>query len=99
MRDRYHLERVEGEETIVGDKRQYLPYYLDWKCPDCGTTNTCDLRGGGRHGTYLSYPKWGEETTIPLLCNECDHIEPVVELSVIPNITLEMADVNHMEEP
>lgn len=98
MSDRINLKEANSENTPPGDKRQYFPHILEWECPDCGAEQTVDFRGGGRNGRYLSYPEWGEEYREPLLCNECDHVEPVEEAVLIPRITLELVGLGDPDE-
>lgn len=81
------LRKVERDISLQGSKRQYLPYLLEWECPECGGKNTTDFRQN-----YISYPVWGEETTVPLFCNRCEHFEPTIEVSVVPDISLEVEE-------
>ena len=72
------------DDEMEGEKRQYLPYVLEWECPECGEQRETDLSEG-----YLSYAVWGEFLEIPLFCLDCDKLEPVKhgELHGIPKVS------------
>jgi len=72
------------EPRLGGRKRQYLPYVLEWECPECGEQRETDLSE-----KYLSYPTWGEFLKIPLFCMECDEVEPVKQGKLRPDVTVE----------
>lgn len=65
------IKRVEG--SVEGDKRQYVPYLIKWKCPGCGVF--CEINFSDDH--YLSYPEFPGEKEVGLYCHECDHEETV----------------------
>jgi predicted RNA-binding Zn-ribbon protein involved in translation (DUF1610 family) len=62
-----------------GDKRQRVPFVIEWKCPKCGAEHMDDYSGS----EYLSYPIWGKPQETHLYCPECGHEQPVT-------ITVEM---------
>jgi len=73
----------EDRESLEGKKRQYLPYTVEWTCPQCGSDKVTDLTE-----TYLSYPVWGEQYDIPLFCMDCDELEPVKTAEIVPDVTV-----------
>lgn len=58
------LTDAEGGFDSEGSKRTYMPYILEWTCPDCGYKNVWDLRSD-----YLSYPVFGKVEDLTLYCN------------------------------
>lgn len=76
------IERVEAD--LTGAKRQRIPVTIEWECPECHQTNTLDLTE-----RYLSYPEWGEPLDVGVFCMDCDEVEPITELTIVPDITIE----------
>lgn len=61
-------------QGLDGDKRQYMPYVLEWKCAGCGVDCKIDFTDD-----YLSYPDLtGKKPYIfSGYCGECDHETPI----------------------
>lgn len=76
----------EVNSTLEGAKRQPIPVVIHWNCPECGEERETDLR---KH--YLLYPEWGEQVEVPGFCLDCDEVEPVRMLTVVPRLTVESA--------
>jgi rubrerythrin len=60
------------DKRCEGEKRQRVPYIIEWTCPKCGENHVRDFAGDH----YLSNPIWGEPSTEHLYCDECDHEFP-----------------------
>lgn len=67
-----------------GDKRQYLPYILKWKCDKCGENMGRDLSE-----EYLSYPQLDTPFEMDLYCWECENETTVkVKLEIVYNFEI-----------
>jgi hypothetical protein len=88
------LKKVDGCFDTEGVKRQYMPYIIEWTCPDCGERNTWDLRD-----QYLSYPPFNKPYDLEFYCcggqdtddgwEECGYIG---QKKAIVRLTLEFVD-------
>lgn len=78
-----------GDKVWHGDKRQYFPYVLRWRCETCGGENETDFSGA-----YLSYPAFETAYEVSLSCSKCDakHGEPRHTIKLIPRLVLEIAE-------
>lgn len=56
----------------INVKRFYLPFEINWTCPNCKEKGKQDL-----NHDYLSYPIAGKPFTHTLYCYDCDHEETV----------------------
>lgn len=83
------LCEVDSGDDIEGDKRQYMPWLLRWRCEKCGDANEVDFSSD-----YLSYPVFGKEYEVTLCCHRCGSKdgEPSHVVKVIPRLTLELVD-------
>ena len=82
---------IRQPDEIEGAKRQYVPYKIVWKCPDCGTDNQTDYTGY----MYLCNPIWGKPEKDSLDCSNCDYHGTVI---FKPDITIEIIDAYEEEE-
>jgi len=83
------------DDATHGDRRQQLPYVIEWVCPECGADRTHDL-----NSSCLLTPRWGEPTIVSLFCTDCDVHEPTATVQVIPDVTLRLSivDTDHAHE-
>jgi hypothetical protein len=84
----FEMFEVDPGDVQEGEKRQYMPWALRWRCEKCGGENIKDFSSD-----YLSYPKFGVVNAVQLACGKCDaeHGEPSHTISLIPRLTLEVA--------
>lgn len=87
------MKLVKNNDTnFQGKKRQYMPYKLEWECPECGEENIHNFS----EYLYLSYPKFGEPYEVGLYCDndECgEDMEPIKTIEVIPDLKMEIKEV------
>lgn len=78
------IVRLRGEGVEL-DKRTYVPFRVESKCPNCGRIVKIDLTDD-----YLSYPVTGEVSTLGFghCDDECQH---EWEVDVILDVTLVLA--------
>lgn len=77
------LVRVNKGRGLEGKKRQYMPYELEWECPECREKNVHKFY----KYDYLSYPTFGKPYEVELLCkNDCE----VMTVEVVPDLKLEV---------
>jgi len=81
------LTPIKNNKGIEGDKRQHIPYVLEWVCPECAVIHKIDFTRD-----HLSYPEFGgEPAEAYLYCGEgdCDY-ESTVNISLKITATLEI---------
>lgn len=69
---------IQSRGTVIGEKRQRLPYVLTWTCPRCKVQVEQDYSS---RGWYLSEPQIPGVHKISFYCEDCD-ITEVVDLEV-----------------
>jgi len=79
------IVRVSSSQKIEGDKRQYAPFEIRWRCPECGKACVQDCRS-----EYFSYPVFGEPEDLTLYCHECENED--VKIKVKLDLTLEIVN-------
>jgi len=77
------IENIDAE--MEGAKRHRFPCRLRWTCPNCGKEHTKDYSDN-----YISYPSWDEPVEDPLFCLDCDELEPVTHVTLVPRLDLEV---------
>lgn len=66
------IKKNRNKHFSIDVKRFYLPFEINWECPNCKTSFSEDLN---HH--YLSYPDAGIPFVYDLYCTECEHEDEI----------------------
>lgn len=79
------ISRTDADDGkyVRGEKRQRLPFIIEWECESCGETWKHDYS----RDTYFSFPAFGKTNKEVLYCKECGYEN---EVDIRLDVTLDV---------
>ena len=72
------IVKNEGVHFNIDVKRFYMPYSINWECPNCKECYSEDL-----NEQYLSHPTTGTPIDFDVYCRKCEHEDKIkVQLDI-----------------